>query len=349
MTPFSICLIVKNEEKNIDKCLQKLTFLQNKGVEIIVCDTGSTDDTVNIVKKASVTLHSFSWCDDFSAARNFCADKASTDWILAVDSDEFLLSDPTKVLAFFEATNFNPENVYMFTRINHTETGTTKDQTARFYHKDFYHFHGIIHEQLFRNDGSTPVYKQLPLIFDHTGYANPTISNQKANRNLTLLKKAYEKDSEDPYTLFQIGQTLRILGNFEEALFYFEKALTFDVNPKLDYIKTLIESYGYTLLDLKRPKDALTLTGIYDTFCDRADFVFLMGTIYMQNGMFEKAISEYKKAVTIPSYCVEGVNSYSAYYNIGVIYECLGDTNNAHDFYKLCGDFAPAINRLKVI
>lgn len=349
MTPFSICLIAKNEEKNIESCLQKLSFLQNNGVEIIVCDTGSTDATVDIVKNFSATFYSFSWCDDFSAARNFCASKASTKWILAIDCDEFLLSDSMEVINFFEKTNLHPEQVYMFTRINHTQNGSTKDQTARFYHKDYYHFHGIIHEQLFRIDGSTPIYNTLPLIFDHTGYADSAISNQKANRNLALLKKAYEKDSEDPYTLFQLGQTLRILCNYEEALFYFEKALTFDVNPKLDYIKTLVESYGYTLLDLNRPKDALTLTGIYDTFCDRADFVFLMGTIYMQNGMFQEAISEYKKAIAIPSYCVEGVNSYSAYYNIGVIYECMGDQKRARDFYQLCGNFAPARNRLKLI
>lgn len=175
------------------------------------------------------------------------------------------------------------------------------------------------------------------------------IKKAKTARNLPLLEAELKAKGENPYTLFQLGQSYFGLSDFGNALPYFERALGMDVNEQEEYVQTLVESYGYCLLYLKQFSKALELEGIYPVFSKRADFVFLMGLIYMNNAMFENAVSEFLKATQIADYAVEGVNSFSAYYNIGVIYECLGHREEAVDYYKKCGNYAPALERRKAL
>ncbi len=92
MKPFSVCIIAKNEEKNIERCLSSI---QHFDCEIIVVDTGSTDRTKEIAQKYGAKVYDFEWINDFSAARNFSISKASYDWILVLDCDEWTEeSDP---------------------------------------------------------------------------------------------------------------------------------------------------------------------------------------------------------------------------------------------------------------
>ena len=83
----SICIITKNEEQNIDRCLKALAPY---GLETIVVDTGSTDRTKQIAARYTDRLYDFPWCDDFSAAKNFAIEKASHSYVLVLDSDEFV-------------------------------------------------------------------------------------------------------------------------------------------------------------------------------------------------------------------------------------------------------------------
>ena len=68
MIPISVCVIAKNEEKNIEKCLAPLVPYN---FEIILVDTGSTDRTKEIARKYTDQIYDFEWVNDFSAARNF--------------------------------------------------------------------------------------------------------------------------------------------------------------------------------------------------------------------------------------------------------------------------------------
>jgi len=86
MTKISACLIVKNEEEFLPRCLDSLAGMD----EIVVCDTGSQDNTVEVAKSYGAKVIFFDWIDDFSAARNFVKNQASYDWILSIDADEYL-------------------------------------------------------------------------------------------------------------------------------------------------------------------------------------------------------------------------------------------------------------------
>ena len=85
--PISVCIIAKNEEKYLEGCLKRL---KPYGFEIIVTDTGSDDSTKEIAARYADKVLDFEWIGDFSAARNFCAEHASNNWILAIDCDEYL-------------------------------------------------------------------------------------------------------------------------------------------------------------------------------------------------------------------------------------------------------------------
>lgn len=91
----SLCMIVRNEEQNLSECLDSV---KNVVDEIIVIDTGSTDETVGIAESYGAQVEHFPWCDDFSKARNESIKYASGDWILWLDADERLLPESIPVL-----------------------------------------------------------------------------------------------------------------------------------------------------------------------------------------------------------------------------------------------------------
>jgi tetratricopeptide (TPR) repeat protein len=93
----------------------------------------------------------------------------------------------------------------------------------------------------------------------------------------------------------------------------------------------------------------MQLLNIYEEFSQSADFVFLIGLILMNHGEFEEAVEEFIKATVFLECKMEGVNDYLAYYNIGVIYECLGDIVNARKYYLKCGGYEMAKDRVKIL
>lgn len=87
MVTISLCMIVKNEEEILARCLDSLEGLYD---EAIIVDTGSTDKTKEIALKYTDKVYDFEWVDDFSAARNFAMDKATCDYVYMADADEVL-------------------------------------------------------------------------------------------------------------------------------------------------------------------------------------------------------------------------------------------------------------------
>ena len=93
MIQISLCMIVKDEEKVLERCLASVADLMD---EIVVVDTGSTDKTKEIAKKYTDKIYDFKWVDDFSAARNFAFSHATKDYIMTMDADEVLEADEKK-------------------------------------------------------------------------------------------------------------------------------------------------------------------------------------------------------------------------------------------------------------
>lgn len=348
MLPISVCMIAKNEEKYIGECLR---CLSRYDWEIVIIDTGSTDRTVDIARTYTPNIYHFEWINDFSAARNYSISKASHDYILVVDCDEYLEADEAASEVIASLTRqITPCQAGMMHLLNPSTDGKSHqvihEHIARFFNRRFTCYQGTIHEQLISKSGKPLEFIPIPLTFYHEGYSSMEIKKEKASRNISLLEAELQSAGSDPYILFQLGQSYFGLSEYEQALPYFEQALTMEVNEQEEYVQTLVESYGYCLINLGQYKRALGLEGVYSVFSKRADFVFLMGLVYMNNAMFDRAIDEFLKATTISDYAVEGVNSYLACYNAGVIYECTGNISEAKKAYSKCGDYEPALERL---
>lgn len=387
----SICIICKNEELNIEKCL---TSFQNTRLELIVVDTGSMDRTKEIALEYTSNVYDFKWCNDFAAAKNYAISKASNDVVMVIDSDEYL--DHIDIPALEQMIQKNPNKVGRIKRRNVFHRNDMQQENREWINRIFsrkqFHYEGRIHEQVTDLNGKEDYETyEAPVTILHSGYdLSEEERKKKAKRNIDLLDlelqrlvlgykgdieqtkddferlntraclnyisdiivqedeqaKSLRHDDRLPYILYQLGKGYYMAGDFQMACAYFECGLYFDLNPKLEYVIDMVETYGYALINSEQAEQALFFENIYEEFGNTADFKFLMGLIYMNNEMFDAAVEEFKKAVKMPEGRTKGANSYLAYYNIGVIYECLGDQERAKMYYHKCGGYAPAENRL---
>lgn len=347
MVGISLCMIVKNEEANLKQCLEQISGYVD---EIIIVDTGSTDRTREIALAFTDKVFDYPWNNDFSEARNYSISKSENEYILVLDSDEIV--ETIDILEIKRLINQNPHKIGRLLRRNeYSRKGkffTYKERVNRLFSKNDYHYEGIIHEQLVPFQPMTIDTYHIPLSIRHSGYEGDLDTRKKkTQRNILLLKQAAQANPEDPYIIYQLGKSYYMEEDYQTACDYFSKALYFDLDPNLEYVQDMVESYGYCLINAEQYETALQLLGIYDEFSHSADFVFLIALILMNNGEFGKAIEEFHKAVQHKECKMEGVNDYLAFYNIGVIYQCLGDKQNALDSYKKCQNYDLALERLK--
>ena len=347
MHPISVCIIAKNEEKRIEKCLSSI---KPYGFEIVVVDTGSADRTKEIASRYADRVLDFTWCDDFSAARNFSLREASNNWIFMLDCDEWIKEIDVEELNYFRKNHSDSVGVIsrenLVTERGHLVLNNT-DLTERFFNKKLYHYTGIIHEQL------TPIRgKEFPCLLlhttiEHTGYdMTPEERIAKSERNLTLLHKQLEQEPENPYVYYQLGKGYEIVRDYESACEYYGKGLYFDVDPSLAYVQAMVISYGNTLLLTGQAEAAMGFEQIYDEFATTADFVYLMGRIYTVNEKYPQAVEQFIKATTFETSKFHGANSFLSFYQIGLICEKLGDINNALTYYHKCGNYPPALEQM---
>lgn len=351
MLPISICVIMKNEEEHIDNFLSSIQrAFGNYPYEIVLVDTGSTDNTLLLAKKYTNNIYHFTWIDDFSAARNYSITCASNDWILVLDCDEYITS--LDINSFELMTQTHPHDVGVICRKNYYQLNGTRsistDQVERFFNRLEFHYEYIIHEQVRAFDAQKYKRVALPLTIEHFGYnSSPEELKAKAIRNITLLEKMLKNDPNNPYLYFQMGQSYNLLKDTEKTRYYYGKGLEYEVEPELEYVQMMVVGYGYALLDLNQFEEALFFCNIYEEFATTADFVCLMGLIYLRNGMVLEALEEFLKATEFETARTEGANSFIPYFNMGCIQEVLGETEMARILYEKCGNFEPALKRLK--
>lgn len=346
MLPISVCMIAKNEDHHIEESLKRLRPCR---FEIIVVDTGSVDRTVEIAHKYADKVFHFAWCDDFSSARNFSIQQAVNEWVLIIDCDEYL--ENVNLAELETSLHKNRNAVGMITRNNpYTVQGARSIMTeriGRLFNRNYCHYEGTVHERVRTLQGKEPECFSIPLTFYHEGYVAESDKRMRATRNLEMLLHDLVLKGPSPYIYFQLGQNYLSLNDLEKAAHYYKLGLEMNTDSASDFVKSMTEAYGYCLMNLAKYDTAMTLKEQYDQFSQRADFVYLMGMLHMKRGEREKALEEFEKATHLSSFSRTGVNSYRAYFQMADIYESGGDVEKARSYYKKCGDFEPALRRLK--
>lgn len=247
------CVIVKNEERNIKTWLDGVEPLAQ---EIIVVDTGSTDNTREIVQASRAKLYEFPWINDFSAAKNFALDKATGDWIIFLDADEtFSVASIARIKDWLKRLHGQRKIVGIMCRLinidvtdNNRYIGSTV-QLRIFRNKSYLKYQGRIHEAL-----TVPPKYSVELVNDieiyHTGYS-ANLVKRKLARNLELLKEKIvsQRGEPTPKDYRYLMDCYYGLGKYEEALENAEKALAnaelvADALPHLHIIKISCHIFG---------------------------------------------------------------------------------------------------------
>ena len=332
--PVSVCIIGKNEERFLEGCLEKLLPY---GFEIVFTDTGSTDRTKEIALKYTDKVYDFEWINDFSAAKNFCESKASNDWILALDCDEYVQSididEVWKVLAEDERIvgTFFVNNLVR----NGEAIGKSRQKINRLYNRKYCHYEGLIHEQIRYKDGSTVKTKMVPIEILHYGYAlSPEELEAKNERNISLLLEEIKKKPNEPYYYFQLGQSYAVLENYEKVFQYLHKGLELGPDPNQEYVQHMLIDYGNAMLQTGRYELALNLERMYELLEDYSDYLYMMGKIYFANQQIVKALETFVKATLAPKYIVFGTNSFFPLHSMALIYEKIGEEELAKECRK---------------
>lgn len=217
----SQCMIVKNEEETVRKAL---SWGKNIVCEQLVADTGSTDQTAVIAKALGAFVYEFPWQEDFSAAKNNVIEKASGDWIIFTDSDEYFSEEEAKkILPLLELVNERPEDAIACRMLQLDDDGNVfqTDYQARIFRNGRgIRYSGRIHERLVMPDKTAvAVYhagSQLSVI--HTGYSKTAMNGkQKAERNIRMLEKELLDHQGGYDTMSYLADALTAAGKKEAA------------------------------------------------------------------------------------------------------------------------------------
>lgn len=336
--PISVCIIAKNEVMHIEECLKRL---QQYGFEIVVTDTGSTDCTREIAAQYADKVVDFPWCDDFSAARNFCARHASNIYILALDCDEYI--EKCNTTSLMKQVRANPGsvgtlNVQSIVSRSDGQYSHMKDNVPRFYDKRYFAYRGTVHEQIMSRKGKGGVpshYFELPVEVTHYGYAlTPEQMRVKQERNLHLLRRALETEGESAYLYFQLGQSELVLENSAAAVRYYERGLDLADNCQPLYVHNMVEGLAKAYVMEGRAADALVLMEHYEPLCDSARFVFYHANVLMDNREPLKALVKYVKATMMPETDMLGSALPYCYQRIIELYHMFGEDDLADVFRR---------------
>ena len=206
MTTFSLCMIVKDEEEVLSRCLNSLCDIMD---EIIIVDTGSTDRTKEIAKKYTDKVFDYKWCNDFADARNFAASKAVGDYIYTADADEYLDNENKEKLRQLKKIML-PE-IEIVQMIYHTpaELSTVYNFEEEYRPKLYKRLRAFtwidqIHETL-RID---PVVYDSDIIVEHRPLTNHATRDFKAFERIAADGKRFSKKLHHMYAmeLFRSGE-----------------------------------------------------------------------------------------------------------------------------------------------
>ncbi len=339
--PVSVCIIAKDEQMHIGECLKRL---QPYGFEIVVTDTGSTDHTKQIASQYADKVIDFSWNDNFSTARNFCADHASNRYILAIDCDEYMEKCDTHVLTKQLRTYPDMAGVLCvesFVRCSDGRISRVKDHVPRLYDKKKFAYRGVIHEQILSRRGNIS-HKNflLPMKIIHHGYALSSEQMRlKQERNLHLLYHVLEMEGESAYLCFQIGQSELVLENCARAITFYERGISLVTDHRPLYVHNMVEGLAKAYVMTGREKDALALMERHEPLCDSARFVFYHANVLMDNHEPLKALVKYVKATVMPDADMLGSELLYCYQHIIDLYHLFGEDDLADVFrrkYREC-------------
>ncbi len=307
MITISLCMIVKNEEENLPETLSSVKDYVD---EIIIVDTGSTDNTVEVARSFGAKVYFYKWNDDFASARNEALKHATCDWILSMDADDTMNgSDILKLKEYLKETDALGFSIPIFSKVEDRSlniTNTVVNYLVRIFKNDpRVRFKRRIHEfvdQSIYDIGGKIERIDLPVF--HRGYTDPNIFIKKLERNKRLVELALEEDPQDHNLWVYMGKTYLGQEDLENAEKCYRRAIEIAEENRNRSSSLYFLQSAYIDLALivskTRLEDAIELFNkAIEIDPNFPDTYYYLGTMYYNKGLFEEAYETYKKVFQV--------------------------------------------------
>lgn len=342
MREISLCMIVKNEEDVIGRCLESVKDIAD---EIIIVDTGSTDRTKEIVSQYTDKIFDFEWIDDFSKARNFSFSKATKDYILWLDADDVILEeDYQKFMELKKNIDINVDIYRMKYNCRLDKQGNpivVENRERLLKREKHYQWVSPIHEVIILEG----IIRDVDIAITHKKEKIKDL-----NRNIDILEKMINNGEKlDDRQNFVYGRELFFLQKYEKAREVYEQ---FVQNNKKQYnekrwllypaILELSDCYKY-LGDREQCLECLFSILKYEI--PRPECCCKIGSVFLEKKEYEIAKFWFETALQNNEKLRENVNidynEFIPYLNLCVCYFWLGDMKKSNEYNEMAGKIKP--------
>ncbi|MBD1935165.1 MULTISPECIES: glycosyltransferase [Cyanophyceae] len=349
----SFCIIVKNEEASLPRCLNSVKDVVD---EIVVLDTGSTDKTVEIAKSFGAKVYYFEWCNDFAAARNEALKYVQGDWVLVLDADEVLTPE---IVPQIKQTIESDR--YLVINLIRQEVGASQSPYSLVSRLFRNHpalrfsrpYHAMVDDsvsELLQREPNWQIVALPDVAILHYGYQPEAIASlNKYARAQAAMEGFLATHPNDPYDCSKLGALYVQTGETSKGIELLEQGLkSTDIDASVLYELHYHLGNAYTRLDnptqaakhyqaaIKQPIVPKLKLGAYNN----------LGNLLMAAGDFANAEKAYQTVLKIDSKLALG------YYNLGMSLKAMGRLRDAIASYqhatKLHPEYAEAYQNLGV-
>lgn len=302
----SLCMIVKNEEKVLERCLLSTKNLFD---EIVIVDTGSTDNTKQIAQKFTTKIYDYVWCDNFSKARNFAFSKATCSYIMWLDADDVMPEKTVNKLINLKQ-NFTADTYMLKYDIAFTENKPTFSYFRERIVKNCQQakWQGVVHECI------------IP--FGKIEKLNLSIEHHKVNKSAKISTrnlKIYQKNAKirelSAREQYYYGRELFDHQKYYKCIYTLKKFIS---NPN-SWVENVIDAHfliAKCYETLKQPvKQFYHLTQTFKHDSPRANICCALGDYFLNLNQFQTALHWYNTATNCPDISLKGAFVQSIYYN----------------------------------
>lgn len=341
MISVSLCMIVKDEEETLPRCLNSVADLVD---ELVIVDTGSTDGTPEVIRSFGGQVYQFEWIDDFAAARNYAFSQATQDYILWLDADDVLLEkDRAEFLKLKESLDPGVDSVTMAYNLSEDEFGNVTFSLRR--------NRLVKRERQFRWIG--PVHEYLEVAGNIYNSSVSVTHRRKANRessdrNLRIYERRQAAGEVfSPRDQYYFGNELKDHGRYRQAIRQYELFLLGNqgwIEDNITACGRLADCY-HELGDEQSSFESSLRSLEYDAprpeFCCRIGFHFLRKHKYEAAAFWYKLATEIQLPVNHMAFQQAAYTTWLPHLQLCVCYDRMGDKERAYRHNEIALEYRP--------
>ena len=354
----SLCMIVKNEEEMLPRCLEAAAPIVD---EIVIVDTGSTDATIEIARSFGARVIEREWTGSFADARNVSFEHATGDWLMYLDADEVLVSEDADALRALTTQVWREAFFLVETSYTGEEdnlTGVVHNSLRVFRNRPQYRFEGRLHEQV----GGVPFHipgrvEPSGVRVTHYGYLGVVRDARgKSKRNIELLRAQEAEQGSSAFWHFNLGMEYVAAGDPVSAASELQQAWTMVREQGIEdrqFVPALASRLTTALVGCGRNEDAIAAADEGLTvFPGFTDLVYFKGWALMSAKREAEAAEAWETCLAMgdaPSRYTAGLGagSFMSLYALAYMHMSRGENEPARELLDRClaehPGFSPAV------